>query len=260
MFSVGETWDLDTRHVGRRVLVFPCLDSTNTRALELAGQPNSDGLALLADEQMAGRGQHGRTWLSSPRSSVLLSVLLYPPDPLTRPVMLTALAAVSVCEVAHRLTGVYPAIKWPNDILLHGRKVCGILIEQSRQGGLPATVVGIGLNVRQSEEEFQEAGLPEATSLTAMGATEQDSHTVARQLLDILDKHYHRLLSGEGDTLESTWQSHLGMRGERVVVECLEGSRVGRLIECGFEGLLLEGEDGSAVLLTPETILHIRRG
>ena len=85
------------------------------------------------------------SWLAAPGASVLLSVLLFPPPPLRRPSILTAWAAVAVCKIIQKLVGCAARIKWPNDILLGGRKVCGILIEQGR-----GTVAGIGLNVRQS--------------------------------------------------------------------------------------------------------------
>src|SRR5947209_4329638 len=151
-----ETWALPTKRLGRRVLVFDRLASTSTLAAELAADPANDGVAVLADEQTAGRGQHGRTWTAPPRSGVLLSLLLFPPNELRRPAVLTAWAAVAVCETVRRVTGVPARIKWPNDVLLRGRKVCGILIEQGR-----GTVVGVGLNVLQTAEELASAGLTE---------------------------------------------------------------------------------------------------
>src|SRR5437762_827362 len=87
-----------TRHLGQRILVFPQVESTNALAVSLASDPSQHGVVLLADEQTAGRGQHGRTWLAPPRSSVLMSVLLFPPPALRRPALLVAWAAVSVCE------------------------------------------------------------------------------------------------------------------------------------------------------------------
>src|SRR5437660_778588 len=148
-----EVWDFPGRSVGRQVLVFERVDSTNNLAASLATQPGGEGLAILADEQTAGRGQHGRNWLAPSQSSVLLSVLLFPPVELRRPVLLTAWAAVAVCEVVRQTTGVQPRIKWPNDVFLRGRKVCGILIEQSQQGSTTAVIAGIGLNVTQTEEQ-----------------------------------------------------------------------------------------------------------
>src|SRR5260370_14222896 len=150
---------METTAIGRKVLVYDCVESTNTFAAALANSPDSQQLSILAGEQTAGRGQHGRTWTATPGSSVLLSLLLFPPDFLRRPAILTAWAAVSVCRTIQELTGVEATIKWPNDVLLLGKKVCGMLIEQSR-----GTVVGIGLNVRQTHQDFAAAGLV-ATSL-----------------------------------------------------------------------------------------------
>jgi BirA family biotin operon repressor/biotin-[acetyl-CoA-carboxylase] ligase len=190
---------------------------------------------------------------------VLLSLLLYPPEAVNRPALLTAWAAVSVCEVALRLTGAPPRIRWPNDVLLAGKKVCGILIEQSRQGTVPATVAGIGLNVTQAEADFAAGGLPDATSLAALGAAEADTHTVARLLLAVLDEEYDRLCRGDRGPLEARWRLRLGLVGQHVVAESLTGERTGRLLACGFDGLALEQADGSTITLPPEAILHIRR-
>src|SRR5205823_1445834 len=91
-----EEWKLPTKHLGRRILVFDELDSTNSLAAQLAHEPDNAGLVILADRQTAGRGQHGRTWQCPPRSGVLMSVLLFPPPGLRRPAVLTAWAAVCV--------------------------------------------------------------------------------------------------------------------------------------------------------------------
>src|SRR5207248_7504289 len=93
-----EIWHAPRRHVGKHIWFFPSLDSTNTLALALATDVTLDGLALIANEQSAGRGQYGRTWTAPPGSSVLLSVLVLPPPHMRRPALLTAWAAVSVCE------------------------------------------------------------------------------------------------------------------------------------------------------------------
>src|SRR5687767_8862526 len=151
MFTPRETWHFDTERIGRRVLVYDHVDSTNTRGAELAhADPDADGLVLIADQQTAGRGQYGRVWQSRPGSSLLLSVVLRPPAELRRPVILTAWAAVSVAEAILALTGVQARIKWPNDLLVRGKKVCGILIEQSGTAGEIVTVAGIGLNLNQT--------------------------------------------------------------------------------------------------------------
>jgi BirA family biotin operon repressor/biotin-[acetyl-CoA-carboxylase] ligase len=257
--DILDIWHLETRRIGRRVLVYSHIDSTNSHALQMSGEPDADGLALLADVQTAGRGQHGRKWLARPRSSVLMSVLLFPPEEVNRPALLIAWAAVSVAEVARHLTGVTPRIKWPNDVLLHERKVAGILIEQSRFAGRHVTVAGIGLNVTQTEEEFAAAELPEATSLGACGATVGDPRAVARLLLERLDETYDRLCRGDRGELEQRWRERLGFLGDEVIVE-LPKSRVrGQVVECGFDGVVLRTADGELWQAPPESILHIRR-
>jgi BirA family biotin operon repressor/biotin-[acetyl-CoA-carboxylase] ligase len=251
MTQPRENWNLDTRHLGRRTLVFAQLDSTNNYAASLADDQANDGVAVLADEQTAGRGQHGRTWTAAPQASVLLSLLLFPPPQLRRPAILTAWAAVSVCEAVRRVVGLQAKIKWPNDVLLKGRKVCGILIERGR-----GTVVGIGLNVRQTADDFAAAELPNATSLGQHTIVALDTHDVARTLLDVLDEEYARLCDGDLATLEACWKWHLGLLGKDVCAECLDGEVRGRLLEVAFTGFVLR-QTGDECVLLPERILHL---
>jgi BirA family biotin operon repressor/biotin-[acetyl-CoA-carboxylase] ligase len=268
MTQPRETWNLDTRRLGRRTLVFAQLDSTNNYAAALADDPTNDGVAVLADEQTAGRGQHGRTWTAAPRASVLLSLLLFPP-PLRRPAVLTAWAAVSACEAVRRVVGLPAKIKWPNDVLLKGRKVCGILIEQSAGSGDPRraqgsgdprrarVVVGIGLNVRQTAADFAAAGLPFATSLGQHTTTALDTHAVARALLGVLDEEYARLCDGDLAALEACWKWHLGLLGKDVRAECLDGEVCGRLLEVAFDGVLVRQPGGVERCLPPESVTHL---
>ena len=256
-FPIREVWNLETRRLDPRVLVFDRVDSTNSLAAALSGVSGARGLALLADEQTGGRGQHGRTWVAPPRSSVLLSVLLYPPPELSRPAVLTAWAAVAVCEVVRHTTGAAPCIKWPNDVLIHGKKVCGILIEQSQQGRRPATVAGVGLNVAQTEEQFLAAGLPLATSLSACSATAADAYAVCKLLLGQLDEEYDRLCQGDRTTLQSRWKEYVGLLGKGVTAECTDGVRHGWLLDMTFDGVLLDQAADGPISLAPETILHL---
>ena len=186
-----DEWNLNTIRIGRRVLYFDQVDSTNTVAARLADDPANDGVAVLAGEQTAGRGQHGRRWQCRRGDGVLLSVLLFPPPMLRRPAVLTAWAVVAVCEMVQRLTGLQPRIKWPNDVLVRGRNNLGILIEQGR-----AAVAGIGLNVCQPPEYFAAAGLPHGASLAQFTDTDLDARTAAEMLLRRMDEEYTRLPGG----------------------------------------------------------------
>jgi BirA family biotin operon repressor/biotin-[acetyl-CoA-carboxylase] ligase len=262
MSNPREEWHLDTRRLGRRVLVFDRVESTNTLAAELAQDPAQDSVVLLADEQTSGRGQHGRTWSCPPGAGVLLSALLFPPPAARRPVVLAAWAANAVCETVRRCTDLQAKIKWPNDVLIRGRKVCGILIEQAR-----ATVVGIGLNVSQSRESLEELGLEQATSLTAASGKALDRFAVARRLIHHLDEEYDRLCSGDLATLEACWRWRTGLLGKPVLVECrqpqssAQGQGIeeiaGRLRDLRWDAVEVETSAG-IIRVLPEAVQHIR--
>lgn len=250
-------WDLPLRHVGRRVWVYDRLDSTNSLALQLGDDPSHAGLAILAREQSAGRGQYGRTWLAPPGSSVLLSLLLAPPASLRRPALLTAWAAVSVCETIRLATGLQAAIKWPNDVLIAGRKVCGILIEQRSGTSGDVVVAGLGLNVRQPVRLFVEAGLPEAGSLFSLSQQLLETDDVARLCLSQLDEHMDTLLSGGIIVLQSRWQERLGLLGQEVAVELATQNLEGRLVTLTFAALEVETARGERVRFQPEAVRHL---
>lgn len=239
--------------MGRRVLVFDELPSTNSYAADLAGDRANDGVIVLADAQSSGRGQHGRSWHCPAAEGILLSALLFPPPELRRPVVLAAWAAVAVCETILTCTGLQARIKWPNDVLLKGRKVCGILIEQGR-----GTVAGIGLNVNQSAEAFAQAALPDAASLAVLTGSAVDRLHVLEVLIRKLDEEYDRLCEGDLATLEACWKWRSGLLGKQVLVECHDGHHVGRLYEMAFAGLHLDVGNASPLHLAPERVGHIR--
>lgn len=255
-FPVAEVRQLPHAHVGRRLVVLESVDSTNTRLLALVGDPTAEGLALLADTQTGGRGQHGRSWQAAARSSVLLSVLVRPPELLNRAALLTAWSAVAVCELV-RECGLEPTIKWPNDILLAGRKVCGILSEQSTRGEERGCVVGIGLNVWQSAADFQAAGLPAGTSLALAGGQAADTRELACRLLGHLDRLFAALVRGDITEVEHGWRVGLALEGRIVVAECAEGAVAGRLLSVGLRELQLETLTGERICLVPESVRHL---
>jgi BirA family biotin operon repressor/biotin-[acetyl-CoA-carboxylase] ligase len=247
-----EEWRLPTTHIGRRVLVYDRVDSTNSVAASLAADPANAGVVVLTNEQTAGRGQYGRRWQCPSGTGVLMSVLLFPPASWSRPAILTAWAAVSVCEMVRQVTGLPARIKWPNDILLRGKKVCGILIEQ----GL-GTVAGIGLNVNQSVGAFQAPGLTHGGSLGQFTNDPLDCITIAKDLIAVLDEEYQRLAGGDLDTLEACWKWNVGLLGRQVVAESVDRTVGGRLLDLTFNGILLEQASGGIVALAPEVVKHL---
>ena len=250
-----DEWILNTRRIGRRVMVFDQVDSTNSVAASLADDEANDGVAVLAAQQTAGRGQHGRRWQCQAGDGVLLSVLVFPPLALRRAAVLTAWAAASVCNTVRQLTGEQARIKWPNDVIVRDCKVCGILIEQGR-----GAVVGVGLNLRQTAAHFAAAGLPHAASLAYFTGADLDARTAAEMLLRRMDEEYARLIDGDLTTLEGTWSEQIGLVGREVIVERYDGpTHRGRLVDLGFEGVVLEQAGKAPVVLAPEAVRHLER-
>jgi BirA family biotin operon repressor/biotin-[acetyl-CoA-carboxylase] ligase len=249
-----EEWHENRSHLGRRVLQFDRLDSTNTFALGHADDPANDGLVVMADQQTAGRGQHGRTWTCPDGGGVLMSVLLFPPLHLGRPAILTAWAAVSVGDVIFQATGLETTIKWPNDVLVQGRKVCGILIEQSN-----GVVVGIGVNVNQPIEHFDVTGLTQAASLAMLAKRQFACRSVSEALIDQLDTEYHGLIQGRISVLQSRWQQRVGLVNEHVAVETTTDHCVGTLHAMTFAALEVALSDGTVQRIVPEAVKHIWR-
>ena len=137
--------------------VLPEVDSTNTLCKRLAAEDAPDGTVVMADRQTAGRGRRGRSFLSPAGMGLYLSVLWRPDCPPERLLPLTALSAVAVCRAIERLGGAGAEIKWPNDLVMGERKICGILTELSLEGEsghVEYAIVGIGINCRQKPENF----------------------------------------------------------------------------------------------------------
>lgn len=245
-------WRLKTQRIGRRVLWFDRVDSTNSLAARYALDSANDGMVFLADEQTAGRGKQGRTWLSPPGSSILCSVLLFPPASLRRPVILTTLAAVAICETIYQSTTLQAAIKWPNDVLVKGRKVCGVLVEQGH-----GTVIGIGLNVNTPADAFSAAQLNQAGSLSMFAGRELDRGEIAQTLIRQLDLTYADLQNGHDADLESRWRWHSGLLGKEVILLSRGQTYRGRLLELGFREIILQEAEAATRAFDPEAVEHI---
>jgi len=207
---------LNTRRLGRTLEVYRVIESTNTRAAELARQGAPDGTLVLAEEQSAGRGRLGRSWLAPAGSSLLFSLVLRPrlqPPEIQRLAMITSLAA---CHAVAELYGLLAAIKWPNDIQINGKKLGGMLCEAGMQAEkLSWVVVGLGLNVNLDPSRLGKMMVP-ATSLA-----HELGHEVARlpllaALLERLERDYERVNSGW--LPHTAWRAHLATLGQPVQV------------------------------------------
>jgi BirA family transcriptional regulator, biotin operon repressor / biotin---[acetyl-CoA-carboxylase] ligase len=187
-------------------------DSTNERACALAAAGAPHGTLVTAAEQSAGRGRQGRTWTAAPGAALLMSVVLRPPAE-----GLPLAAAVAVCEAVEPRC----LIKWPNDVLVDGRKLAGILVEGRPQEGW--AVLGIGLNVSTREEDFPAELRDTATSLAIAGAPETTAEAVLAPLLARLDA---RLRSPMEEIL-AEWRRRDALLGHAVRWDGGEGTAAG---------------------------------
>ena len=167
--SAGElAGALAGRRVGRALVCLETVDSTNNEVKRRALAGAADGLAVVAEQQTGGRGRRGRSFVSPAGQGLYLSVLLRPRCPLEEVSTLTAWTAVAVCNAVERVCGVRPGIKWPNDVILDGRKLCGILTElelEAETAALRHVVVGVGINLTQTAADFGPEVAPVAVSL-----------------------------------------------------------------------------------------------
>ena len=213
-------------HIGRKTVLFQSTASTNDIAAEYAGNAANDGLCVLAETQSKGRGRRGRTWFSEPGQSILCSVLLTKTD--VEAELLTLTAAVATAEAIQQTCDLSCRIKWPNDILIKGQKVAGILVEKRIKKNRPCFIVGIGINCNQSRETFEKytLNLP-ATSLAVETGKPVDRTGLVCELLEQFEhwldtaSHQSSIVNHQYESPVITrWQQLSGMLGQHVTVEC----------------------------------------
>jgi BirA family biotin operon repressor/biotin-[acetyl-CoA-carboxylase] ligase len=218
---------------GWRVEVLARTGSTNAVVAERARGGEPAGLVVVAEEQVSGRGRLDRTWLSPARAGLTFSVLLRPALPAAEWGWLPLLAGVAVARALRTHAKVDAVLKWPNDVLVDGRKLCGLLAEAIAPGGL---VVGIGLNVTTNRDELPHEG---ATSLRLEGAATTDRDTLLRAVLRELTT-----VLADVDAARSAYRELCSTLGERVRIELPTGA-----VEGVAEGLDDDGRlvvDGTA--------------
>jgi len=250
-FAATFTQQLQTRFLGTPLHFFATIDSTNTYAAGLARAGAPEGTVVIADSQSGGKGRLGRSWISPPEVNLYLSAVLRPPVPAATVPQLNLLAAVAVADtVVQTCEGLTPAIKWPNDVLVDDKKVCGILAEmQTEAGALRAVVLGIGVNLNAPLGAFPEELRDKASSLFLTGGRLVDRPAFAAALLTHLEKLYVLWLEQGFRALQPAWEHHAAwMIGTRITVAAPEGTVSGTVLGLDSDGALLlqEGNGGTS--------------
>ena len=232
---------LQTRWAGRQIVYLPSVDSTNRRARQLAAEGAPHGTLVIADEQTAGRGRRGRGWISPAGEGVFMSLILRPqshPSEVARLSMQTALAvALSIAQT----TGLDARIKWPNDIVCGGRKVCGMLLEMNAdEQAVHDVVAGIGINVHQTQ--FAPEIAQTASSLDLLSGQRVCRAALVRAFLEAFERT--EALAAQGALMDA-YRARSATLGQRVQVIAPAGSFTGTALEVTDSGsLIVEDEEG----------------
>ncbi len=241
---------LETRIVGCEIHYLAETDSTNRQAYAFGESSVSEGLVVIADRQTAGRGRMGRTWVSPPAVNLYLSVLLRPPLPPYAAPQLTFVSTVAVSRAIAAVSGLQPTHKWPNDVLVDGCKVAGLLNEMSAEADrIRFVILGIGVNLNMTADQFPADLRMPATSLLLAGGVPISRAVFARELLQQLDSLYADYLNFGLAPILAEWESRCDLIGKAVEVdEAGSGLVRGRVKGVDRDGaLLLNLADGSTV-------------
>jgi BirA family biotin operon repressor/biotin-[acetyl-CoA-carboxylase] ligase len=195
--------NLKTRRIGSKILVFNSTSSTNDIAAEYAKNKANDGLVIFAEEQTAGRGRAGSKWQSEQGDSILCSIVLT--DCKLNPELLSLACAVAVADALGKIGGSEAKIKWPNDIILNGKKVAGILLESKQDRTGSTYVLGIGVNCHQKVDIFPPELQPIATSIDIESQSTVDRISLAKRLLTSIE-HWLEIAGQTSEKVTDKWR------------------------------------------------------
>ncbi len=214
--AAGIRSGLNTKVFGKTDLYFyDEIGSTNDRAMELAERHSPEGTIVIADSQSRGKGQMGRTWHSPRGTGIYLSMILRPAVPPRDALKITLLCAVAAAETLIQLTGLEVRIKWPNDIMVNGKKIAGILAEMNAgKNCVNYVIAGVGINVTTREEMFPEAIRNIATSVLIESGREISRAEMVRIFLEKFELRYLAFLRGESEGILARWKEYAGIMGE----------------------------------------------
>ncbi len=250
---------LSTNYIGKEIFYFPELKSTNIMAKEKAlhrAEEIDEGTLITAERQSAGKGRLGREWFS-PVGGIWLSIILYPklsPSYISRITLMTAVAVVKAIKIC---TQIESQIKWPNDILINEKKVCGILTEMSAELDIINwVVVGIGINVNIDHREFPEDIQENTISLKEILGKEVLRVKLVQVFLQEFEKYYESLKRREFSSILKEWKLYSHTLGRKIRVDMGERIIAGEAVDINEEGaLILKKEDGQLVEIISGTII-----
>lgn len=243
---------LGTSRIGRKVVVLPEINSTNTYALDHVAE---DGTVVFAEYQTAGRGRRGRSWHAPRGAALTLTVQLIEPPGRVTPARWIMAGAIAVAQAITRETDLSPQLRWPNDLYIRGKKLAGILVEtRRRRADALAVAIGIGINCLQHAAHFPTALRDGATSLEMESSHPIERMALARALLQRLDALLSASASPSDDELAEQWRELSADIGTRVRLLSDGQESCGQIIDVHpAAGLLLQLDAGGRRHFDPQT-------
>jgi len=236
---------LDTKVIGKKVIVMDTVTSTMDEAFRLGMENCPEGTVVCAEAQSKGRGRLGRAWISPKGKGLYFSFVLRPHLPLNQLAQLTLMSAVALCEAIEGSSELKPLIKWPNDILLEGRKLAGILTElRAESDQVNFVVVGIGLNINTSVHQL----VTGAGSLKIAAGHSFNRALVFQAILRSLEKWYLKLLHHEFAQVMEEWKKRECTLNKRLKITAPNGTIEGEAIDLDEDGALLIRKDNGLVI------------
>lgn len=251
---------LKTRRLGASVHVFQEIGSTNTQAMQMAAKGAEEGTLLIADTQTEGKGRLDRKWFSPPGVNLYISVILRPKIDCDQATILALLAGAAVAHAVQEKSGLTPGLKWPNDVLIHEKKVAGILAELAADDRrIKHLILGIGLNVNLEAEMLPPELSKSATSLKIESGRNVSRLEVLESLVNQLERWYTVFLDQGPTPAIKEYSRYSKTLGQQIQAVChdkvVEGKAIG-LAPNG--GLIIRKQDGTPFTLFTGDVIHLQ--
>jgi BirA family transcriptional regulator, biotin operon repressor / biotin---[acetyl-CoA-carboxylase] ligase len=242
------TLGLKSAFLGRQLHYHESVESTQKIAYKLAYENAEEGTVVIAEEQIAGRGRMDRKWHSPKYTGIWMSIILRPRLPIPKAPQLTLIAAVGVVQAIEEVSGLLPEIKWPNDILVNGKKVTGILTElQAEADRINSVIIGIGVNVNTRREDFPQELDQIASSLAIESGKQVDREKLIRAILEKLEKLYVLYLDKGFFPIKLLWESYAVSIGKMITARTLTGEIKGKATGITEDGVLLVEDEAGKI-------------
>jgi len=236
----SKTLDID---IVSRFVAFEEISSTNFKAKELALKNEEHGTIVISQVQKKGRGRFERTW-ESPEGGLYFSIILKPKIETLKATLLPLIGALSVCNTISSIADLYVKIKWPNDVLINGKKVCGILLEsESEKNNLKYVILGIGINLNTDMSILSPDIKLISTSISNEIGIKLNYFDFLNKLLINLDKYYKMFVEEKFESIIKEWKNNSDTIGKKVVIDTSTEKISGTAIDVDESGFLIVKTD-----------------